>query len=482
MRRYSWSPRQSSRMVPVNDARTAAVPESNAPPRAGAAVEAPAWLQQDLRLELPEAVRGEGIWLWDADGRAYIDACSGAISVVSVGHGVLEVADAIREQAGKLAYVHSTQFRNTRGAELAETIAAHAPGSLNHACFYSGGSEAIEAAIKLARHYHLLRGKSSKYRVLSRRRSYHGATLYALGVGGVPARQEPYRPYLVETPKQVECYPYRCPFGADHPCCDLACADDLGRVLAEVDADTVSCYLAEPIVAAAGPGLTPPPGYYERVLEICRANDILFVSDEIVTGWGRTGRTFGIEHWDAEPDLIVTAKGLAGGYLPLSAVIFSDEIGAAFAEARTPFVHNLTYEAHPVAAAAALAVVGIIDRDGLVENARRRGERLFGRLHALAGAEPLIGDVRGKGLLAAVELVADRTTKRPLDPGLSAAKRLQRLARDRGLMIYPGAGGDGTAGDQVLVSPPLVVTDDEVDLIVDRFSLALADLRSEVPA
>jgi adenosylmethionine-8-amino-7-oxononanoate aminotransferase len=429
---------------------------------------------------LPEAVKGDGIRIWDRAGREYIDACSGAVSVISIGHGVREVADAIAEQARALAYVHSTQFRHTVGEELAAMIVRHAPGSLNHVCFYSGGSEAVEAAVKLARHYHLLQGRDSKYKVLSRRRSYHGATLFTLGVGGVASRQAPYTPYLSTTPKQVECYPYRCPFGDGHPCCDLACADDLERVIAEVGADSVSCYIAEPIVAAAGPGLTPPPGYYERIREICRAHDILFVADEIVTGWGRTGKNFGIEHWNAEPDMIVTAKGLSGGYVPLSAVIFSDEIAAVFADASTPFVHNLTYEAHPIAAAAAVAVIGIIERDSLIENAARQGQHLLGRLRLLADTEPLLGDVRGIGLLAAIELVADRSTKRPFDHALTVTKRLHGLARARGLMIYPGAGG-GAVGEQFLVTPPLIVSREDVDEIVDRLALALEDLHAELP-
>jgi adenosylmethionine-8-amino-7-oxononanoate aminotransferase len=441
---------------------------------------APAWLQQDLRRQLPEAVRAEGIRIWDADGREYIDACSGAVSVISIGHGVREVADAIAEQAQSLAYVQSTQFRHAVGEELAERIVAFAPGNLNHVCFYSGGSEAIEAAVKLARQFHLLQGRESRHVVLSRRRSYHGATLFALGIGGVPTRQAPYTPYLSTTPKQVECYPYRCPFGEGHPCCDLACADDLERVIAEVGAESVSCYIAEPIVAAAGPALTPPPGYYERIREICRSHEIVFVADEVVTGWGRTGEWFGIEHWDAEPDVIVTAKGLSGGYIPLSAVIFSDEIAAVFAAAGTPFVHNLTYEAHPLAAAAALTVLGIIERDDLVGNAGRQGDHLLERLRLLAQTEPLIGDVRGKGLLTAVELVADQQTKQPLHPALGVTKRLHALARGRGLMVYPGASGDG-AGDQFLITPPLVVTGDEVDLIVERLTLALRDLHAELP-
>jgi adenosylmethionine-8-amino-7-oxononanoate aminotransferase len=432
--------------------------------------------------ELPIAVRGKGIRIWDEGGNEYLDACSGAVSVISIGHGVEEVADAMSEQARTLAYVHSLQFGHARSRELASRIGELAPGSLNRAVFYSGGSEAVEGAVKLARHYHLLRGRDSKHAVISRRRSYHGATLFTLGVGGVASRQLPYQPYLTTTPKQVECNPYRCPFGADHPCCNLACAGDLERVIAELGADAVSCYIAEPIVAAAAPALIPPAGYYERIREICDANDILFIADEIVTGWGRTGRMFGIEHWDAEPDMIVSAKGLSGGYMPLSTVIFSEAIAAVFEQAGTPFVHNYTYEAHPVAAAAALAVLRIIERDGLVENAARQGEYLLARLNQLAEQQPLIGDVRGKGLLTAIELVSDRRTRAPLSPELGVTARVHRLVRDRGVLIYPGAGADGIVGDQFLVTPPLVVTRADIDEIVDRIGLALSDLARELPA
>jgi adenosylmethionine-8-amino-7-oxononanoate aminotransferase len=430
---------------------------------------------------LPVAVRGKGIRIWDEDGNEYLDACSGAVSVISIGHGVDEVADAMAEQARTLAYVHSLQFGHAGSRELAARIGELAPGSLNRAVFYSGGSEAVEGAVKLARHYHLMRGRDSKHLVISRRRSYHGATLFTLGVGGVTSRRQPYLPYLAATPKQVECNPYRCPFGSDHPCCNLACADDLERVVAEVGAEAVSCYIAEPIVAAAAPALIPPPGYFERIRGICDAHDILFIADEIVTGWGRTGRMFGIEHWDAEPDMIVSAKGLSGGYMPLSTVIFSDAIAAVFEQAGTPFVHNYTYEAHPVAAAAALAVLRILERDGLVENAARQGDYLLARLRGLAEQQPLVGDVRGKGLLTAFELVADRQTRAPLPPELGVTARLHRLVRERGVLIYPGAGADGVVGDQFLVSPPLVVTRADIDEIVGRIALALSDLTRELP-
>jgi adenosylmethionine-8-amino-7-oxononanoate aminotransferase len=432
--------------------------------------------------ELPVAVRGKGIRIWDEHGNEFFDACSGAIAVTSIGHGVDEVAAAMGEQARTLAYVHSMQFGHAGSRELADQIGRLAPGSLNRAVFYSGGSEAVEGAVKLARHYHLMRGRETKHLVLSRRRSYHGATLFTLGIGGVASRQEPYRPYLTETPKQVECNPYRCAFGPSHPCCDLACADDLDRVIAEVGADAVSCYIAEPIGAAAAPAQIPPPGYYERIREMCDANDILFIADEIVTGWGRTGRMFGIEHWDAQPDMIVSAKGLAAGYMPLSTVIFSEAIAAVFEQSGTPFVHNYTYEAHPVAAAAALAVLRIVERDGLVENAAIQGEHLLARLQGLAENQPLIGDVRGLGLLTAFEVVADRDARTPLAPGLGVTARLHRLIRDRGVLVYPGAGGDGMVGDQFIVSPPLVVTRAEIDEIVDRIALALGDLAGELQA
>jgi adenosylmethionine-8-amino-7-oxononanoate aminotransferase len=434
----------------------------------------PRLFPQNLRRSYRTIVRAEGIRLWDSEGREYIDGDSGAISVVSVGHGVADVVDAMAEQARRFAYVHDGQFLHEVGEALAEEIAAFAPGALNRSTFTSGGSEAVETAVKLARQYHLLRRSGDKHLVISRNRSYHGATLFALSLSGVPARQEPYAPYMRSDPKIAAPYTYRSHHGADAP--GAAYADELERVIADVGAENVSAFIAEPIVAAAGPAITPPPGYYQRVREICDAYDVLFIADEVVTGFGRTGRNFGIEHWDAEPDIIVSAKGLAGGYVPLGTVIMSDSIASTFADARVSFTHSLTYGSHPVACAAALAVLRIIKRDGLVENAARRGERLFKRLGELAEAQPLIGDVRGKGLLAGIEVVSDGETKAPFPPALELARVIHEAAQERGLMVYPGAGADGVAGDQILVSPPLIVTDDEVDTIVERLALALEDV------
>jgi adenosylmethionine-8-amino-7-oxononanoate aminotransferase len=427
-------------------------------------------------------VRGDGLRFWDAEGREYIDASSGAISVISIGHGVEEVASAMAEQARRLAYVHTWQFRHEPGEELAQEIARFAPADLNRSIFVSGGSEATETAMKLARQYHLLRGRDSKHIVVSRARSYHGTSIGALSLSGVPPRREPFQPFLLQEPQMVPAYCYRCPFGLSYPGCGLACADDLDRVVAELGADHIAAFIAEPIVAAAGPAMTPPPGYFERIRAICDENDILFIADEVVTGFGRTGRNFGIEHWDAIPDIVTSAKGLAGGYAPLGVVILREKIVEAFESSGTTFMHGFTFDSHPVACAAGLAVLRIIERDGLVENAAEQGERLFARLHELKARYPSIGDVRGKGLLAGIELVADRETKRPFDPGIEATSRLYSAARSRGLMLYPGAGADGVAGDQLHVSPPLTVRAEEIDEITDRLALALDDLHSQLMA
>jgi adenosylmethionine-8-amino-7-oxononanoate aminotransferase len=446
---------------------------------AGEVATRPRLFPQNLRRGYRTIVRAEGIRLWDSEGREYIDGDSGAISVVSVGHGVAEVVDAITEQARRVAYVHDAQFLHEVGEALADEIAAFAPGALNRSTFTSGGSEAVETAVKLARQYHLLRGNGDKHLVVSRARSYHGATLFALSLSGVPARQAPYAPYMRTDPKIAAPYVYRSELGPDAD--GAAYADELEDVIVKAGAEKVSAFIAEPIVAAAGPAITPPPGYYERIREICDARDVLFIADEVVTGFGRTGRNFGIEHWDAEPDVIVSAKGLAGGYVPLGTVIMSEAIASTFADARVSFTHSLTYGSHPVACAAALAVLRIIKRDGLVENAARRGARLFQRLGELAEAQPLIGDVRGKGLLAGIELVADREAKAPFPPGLELARAIHEAAQERGLMVYPGAGADGVAGDQILVSPPLIVTDDDVETIVERLALALEDVAAVLP-
>lgn len=425
----------------------------------------------------PTIIRAEGIRLWDSDGNEYIDGSSGAISVISVGHGRMEVVEAMAKQAGRIAYVHSSLVEHETSEALAREVVRFTPGNLNQVMFVSGGSEANESAIKLARQYHLLRGKPDKHIVISRARSYHGNTLGALAASGYVARRTPYLPMLHSGPQMVESNCYRCPLGLAYPSCELACATDLQRVIDELGADQVSAFIAEPIVAAAGPAMTPPPGYFERIRAICDEHDILFIADEVVTGMGRTGTWFGIDQWGVVPDIITTAKGLSGGYAPLGAMIVGDHIAATFTETGAHFQHGYTYMQHPVSCAAGLAVLRIIERERLVDNAADQGEYLFARLRGLAANNPFIGDVRGMGLLAGIELVANRETRQPFDPALGITARLLEAARARGLLIYGGQSGDGIVSDQVLVSPPLIVRREDVDEIVNRLALALDDIR-----
>lgn len=437
----------------------------------------PVMFGESLDDDRPTIVRSEGIRMWDQSGREYIDGSSGAISVVSVGHGRQEVLQAMAGQAGRVAYVQGGMLRHEAANALAARLVEYAPGNLNSVMFVSGGSEANESAIKLARQYHLLRGKTDKHIVLSRARSYHGNTLGALTLSGYQARRQPYLPFLPREPQVLECNCYRCPLGLTYPSCELACADDLERAILDCGAEQVSAFIAEPIVAAAGPGMTPPPGYFQRIRDICDRHDVLFIADEVVTGLGRTGAAFGIEHWGVVPDIITTAKGLSGGYVPLGAMIVGDHISATFRQAGARFQHGYTYMQHPIACAAGLAVLNIIEREQLVDNAADQGEYLFARLRALAAEHAHIGDVRGMGLLCGLELVSDKASRLPFNPALGVTQRLLQAARSHGLLLYAGQSGDGIVSDQFLVSPPLIVTRPDIDEILVRLNRALDDIQ-----
>ncbi|MEZ4523749.1 MAG: aspartate aminotransferase family protein [Thermomicrobiales bacterium] len=433
------------------------------------------WLGSDA----PLIDRAEGIRLWDVDGKEYIDATSGAIAVISVGHGRQEVIDAMVGQAQKFSYIQGGRFRHEVADELAAELARFTPGDLNRAFFVSGGSEANESAIKLARAYQLLRGHTDRHIVLSRERSYHGNTLGALSISGFDQRRAPYEPLLLSAPKVREYNHYRDSSGRSPEELGQACANDLERAIQDAGPHRVSAFIAEPIVGAAGAATTPPPGYFERIREICDAYDILFIADEVITGLGRTGTNFGIDHWGVVPDILVTAKGLAGGYAPLGAVLISERVEEVFRDADQPFIHGYTYMSHPVSCAAGLAVLRIIEREGLVENAGKQGSALFEQLEHLKAEHPIIGDIRGKGLLAGIELVRHRDTKEPLDPALGVSTRLVRAALDHGITVYPCQTGPGHS-DQFLVSPPLISTPDDIEEIVNKLSLALDDVEESM--
>lgn len=428
----------------------------------------------------PVIVRAEGIRLWDAEGNEYIDGTSGAISVVSVGHGRREVADAMHAQVMRMEYVHDNEFHNEPAHALAAKVTEFAGGDFSRAVFFSSGSEAIESAIKLAHNYHAIRGDHGRTVVIARKRSFHGATMYALGVGDVSARKSIYQGYMaLPTAKIPAPYCYRCPLGKSYPSCGVACAQELEQAIKELGPENVSAFVAEPVVGAAAPALTPPAGYYEAIREICDRYGILWIADEIVTGFGRTGRNMGYMHWDAQPDILVVAKGMSGGYVPLSGVIASQKVVAPFEERKARFTHGLTYQNHPVACAAALAVVGIIEREGLVQNAATQGAYLEQRLRETVGEMPIVGELRGKGLLWGMELVSDRATRQRFDPALGVGRQVHVRGLANGLVIYQ-SGGSAYASDEVFISPSLIVTRDDIDEIVGRLARTLAEVQAEV--
>jgi adenosylmethionine-8-amino-7-oxononanoate aminotransferase len=420
---------------------------------------------------LPTVARASGCVVWDTEGRRYLDGSGGAV-VVNVGHGREEVAAAIARQAATAAYVHGTQFTSEVLEEYARRLAVHAPGDCRRLYLLSGGSEATETAVKLARAWHVARGERERHKVVGRTTSYHGNTLVALGLSGRPTLQAPYAPMLASAPRAAAPFCYHCPLGLSYPSCAVACADDLESVIAREGAETIAAFVAEPILGASAGAAVPPDDYTRRVRETCARHGIVYIDDEVMCGFGRTGRWFGIEWSGMEPDLVTCGKGMSGGYLPVGAVLASERIVEAV-EGAGGFVHGFTFSHHPVTAAAALATLEILEGERLIERAAAMGEQARARLEALR-ALPQVGDVRGRGLLLAVELVADAATRRPFPRAERRAERVARAALEAGLIVYPSTGcATGTEGDVVMLAPPLVVTDAELDEMVALLGRAI---------
>lgn len=434
---------------------------------------------RDLRRLYPIVERGEGVYLYDNEGRRYLDGSGGSL-VVSIGHGVREIAEAASAQMAKVSFAHTSQFTSAPQEELAAGLAKLAPGDLNRVIFASGGSEATEAAIKLARQYHLERGEAKKYKIIGRWRGFHGATLGALSAGGQTIRRGPFTPLLLDFPHIPPAYCYRCPFGKAYPGCGLDCAWELERAVRQERAETVSAFIAEPVVGAAAGALVPPPEYFGIIREICDRYDLLFIDDEVMTGMGRTGLPFAIEHWGVTPDIIVTGKGIASGYAPLGATIISERIYQVIAEGSGAFVHGHTYMGHPLSCAIGLAVLRYLENHRLFERTAQIGESLMAELQALK-AHPLVGDVRGKGLMVGLELVADKEPKTPFPRSLRVAESVASKAFKKGLITYPGSGGvDGEVGDHLLLGPPFIIAEPEIKEITRILGEALDEVEREL--
>ncbi len=430
---------------------------------------------------MPTAVRGDGIYVIDANGKQYLDGSGGA-AVSCLGHSDPDVIAAIKNQLDQIAFAHTGFFTSAPAEELADFLIDRAPAGMRASYFVSGGSEAVEAALKMSRQYHLERGEPSRARFIARRQSYHGNTLGALGVGGNVWRREPYAPLLVETSLIAPCYAYRDqrPDESEEEY-GLRIAGELETEILRLGAENVSAFIAETVGGATAGVLPPVKGYYRRIREICDQDGVVMILDEVMCGMGRTGTLFACEQDGVSPDIVCIAKGLGAGYQPIGATLVTDKIYSAFINGSGAFQHGHTYMGHPTACAGALAVQNKIESLDLLSAVRRQGDALVDKLVERFGNHAHIGDIRGRGLFQGIELVADRTTKATFDPGLKLNQRIKKHAFEAGLICYPGGGtADGRRGDHVLVAPPFIITDTQLDELVDKLAGAVETSLNEI--
>ncbi|WAM49398.1 aspartate aminotransferase family protein [Vreelandella venusta] len=431
-------------------------------------------LHRSIGPTLPHAASAQGVYITDTTGRRYLDASGGA-AVTSVGHAHPEVLAAMRAQIDNLCYAHTSFFTTDAAEALAEKLVNLASEGLNYVYLVSGGSEAVEAALKMARQYFVEIGAPQRRHIIARRQSYHGNTIGALATGGNAMRRKQFQPILPETHHVSPCYAYREKGAEESPeAYAIRLADELEAKILELGPEEVMAFVAEPVVGATLGAVASVADYFKRVRAICDKYGVLLILDEVMCGMGRTGTVFACEQDDVIPDIVTIAKGLGGGYQPIGAVMLSDKIYDSFANGSGLFQHGHTYIGHPVAAATANKVVEIIARPETLANVNAMGARLHSGLEAMLGTSPHVGDIRGRGLFRGIELVADRDTKTPFDPSRKIHAKIKQQAMARGLISYPMGGTiDGIHGDHILLAPPYIIEADEVDLIIERIADAI---------
>lgn len=425
----------------------------------------------------PVAVAGEGCYLIDADGKRYLDGSGGA-AVSCLGHSNQAIKEAVKSQIDDLAFAHTSFFTSKPAEELADKLIRLAPVGLDRVYFVSGGSEAVEAAIKLARQYHVERGEDERHILIARRQSYHGNTIGALSASGNLWRRQMFQPMLVETSHISPCYAWR-----DQKENETAfaygqrVANELEAEILRLGAEKVMAFIAEPVVGATLGAVTAVDGYFCRIREICDRYGVLLILDEVMCGMGRTGHVFACAEDGIRPDILTIAKGLGAGYQPIGAMLASDHIFQTIADGSGFFQHGHTYLGHPVATAAANKVIDIIGTDDMMEDVRRKGHYLMTALMDRFGQHPHIGDIRGKGLFLGMEFVADRDSKTPFDPAKNINKKFKAAAFNAGLICYPMGGTiDGQYGDHVLLAPPFIITDQQINEMVDKIDFAVKEV------
>ncbi|WP_103108718.1 aspartate aminotransferase family protein [Brevibacillus reuszeri] len=437
-------------------------------------------IKPELGKSYPVISHGKGIYLYDKEGNRYIDGCSGAVTA-SIGHGVEEIAEAMYAQAKEVSFAYRSHFSSDAVEQLGAKLAKWAPGSLNWTFFVSSGSEATETAQKIAIQYWQEKGKPTKNRIISRWMSYHGITMGALSMSGHVLRRKRFVPLLEDYPAITGPYPYRRPEGMSLEEYAMSCANELETAILRVGADQVAAFIAEPVIGATAGAVVPPDGYFQRIREICDKYQVLFIADEVMTGVGRTGKAFGVDHWGVVPDLMTLGKGMSAGYTPMAATMVSDEIIDTITKGSGLIMAGHTYSANPQSAAISLAVLNYVEKNQLVEKAAEQGAYLLSRLQELADEIPLIGDARGLGMLCGLEFVKNKQTKEPFALSQGVGSKVIAKAFEKGLLIYPAMGGiEGVAGDSVIISPPLTITKEQIDELIGLLKEAIEAVQQEL--
>ncbi|WP_332628725.1 aspartate aminotransferase family protein [Halalkalibacter flavus] len=420
--------------------------------------------------DYPTAVRAEGIYIYDAHGKKYLDGSSGAVTA-SLGHAVTEIIEAVHEQSKEVSFVYRSQFTTIPAEQLAQKLNTLINAKENYWSFFvNSGSEAAETAMKIAIQHFQEQGKTQKNKILSRWISYHGITIGALSMSGHVKRRERFVPLLEDYPSISAPYCYQCPFQKTFPDCQLACASELETAIKRIGAQHIAAFIAEPIVGAAGGVIVPPEGYYQQIRKICDRYNILFIADEVMTGLGRTGKMFALDHWDVLPDIMTLGKGLSAGYTPIAATLASDKVMKPILQGTKSIMSGHTFSANPQSTAVALAVLNYIEKENLVEKVENKGALLLQKLHVLAKGFPMIGDIRGKGLLIGVEFTSESHGR--------LTQKIVTTAREKGLLLYPAsAGREGFEGDAIIISPPFTITEKEINQLIKLFSDTLHEVQ-----
>lgn len=430
--------------------------------------------------ELPTAVYGKGVYIYDDTGKRYLDGSSGAVTA-SIGHGVPEIVEAIAKQAEQISFVYRSQFTSDVAEKLADKI-SNIPFIREkhfHSFFVNSGSEATETAMKIAIQYWQEQGNYRKNKVISRWTSYHGITMGALSLSGHSERRKRFVSLLEDSPTIPAPNCYRCPYQQTFPDCRLKCAEELDSSIQRIGAEHIAAFIAEPIVGAAGGVIIPPKGYYEKIKEICNQHNILFIADEVMTGIGRTGKMFAMEHWGVLPDMMALGKGMSAGYTPIAAALVSEKIIKTILKGSRSIMSGHTYSANPQSASVSLAVLEYIENKNLVEKAAKSGDYLLSQLQEVAKKYPIIGDVRGKGLMIGIELISNQISKIPFRKDLLVTNMIVSIAQEKGLLLYPASAGiEGGDGDAIIISPPLTIVKEEMDQLVRIFTETISKVQN----